>query len=328
MKILIVKLGALGDVINTLPLACALKQIPGCTIDWLVAPLSLPLVASHRAVDKVIVFRRTAKSALEAVTALRKTRYDLVLDLQRILKSGLFTLAARADRRIGFDRERCKEMTWLFPFERIRAKDPGAHMLDQYLEFASHLGLNPGVPVWDIPRTALPYKGLPDAYVVLNIGATKPANLWDTEKFSKLAQKIQTVLDLPCLITGGPEDGPRAQQILADCPAQVMDLTGKTSIPELIEVIGNAKAVVSCDTGPMHLAAALNVPLVALFGPSNPRRTGPYRGTVIRQPVSCSPCNLKHCTAPVCMDAITPDMVLGQLATEIGKTSLLPESRC
>lgn len=314
MKILIVKLGALGDVINTLPLAVALKQqMPGCTIDWLVEPLSFPLVSSHRAVDKGILFQRSVKSALSVVQTLRKTRYDLVLDLQRILKSGFFTLAARSARRIGFDRKRCKEMTWLLPFERIRAKDPLAHMLDQYLEFARHLGLKPGLPAWDIPRTGTLPHGLPGTYIVLNIGATKPANLWAPERFSRLAEKIRARLNLACVMTGGPKDSVRAAQIHALCSCDITDLTGRTTLAELVEVIGNARALVSCDTGPMHLAAALNIPLVALFGPSNPRRTGPCQGRVIQGTAACAPCNRKHCNDPVCMDSISSDMVTDEL---------------
>ena len=314
MKILIVKLGALGDVINTLPLAVELKlQMPGCTIDWVVEPLSYPLVSSHRAVDKAILFKRSSASALSVIRTLRKTRYDLVLDLQRILKSAGFTLMVRAKRRIGFDRKRCKEMTWLLPFERIRAKDPGAHMLDQYLEFARHLGLKPGFPAWDIPRTQSIPNGLPGKYIVLNIGATKPANLWDPERFSELAEKIGRRWNLACVITGGPADLARAKQILGFYSAGVMDLTGHTSLVQLVEVIGNADAVISCDTGPMHLAAALNIPLVALFGPSDPRRTGPYLGHVVKGTVPCAPCNRKRCPRPDCMTAITSDMVMGEL---------------
>ncbi len=323
MRILVVKLGALGDVINTLPLAAVLKQMPGCTIDWLVEPLSMPLVSSHRAVDRVIVFHHTAASAFSVIRTIRKTRYDLVLDLQRILKSGLFTLLARTSRRIGFDRKRCKEMTWFLPFDRIRPKNPRAHMLDQYLEFAKHLGLKPGFPVWDIPRTGSLPVPLPNTYVVLNIGATKPANLWDPERFAELAQKIWEGLGFPCVITGGPADTSRAARILACYASHVSNLTGQTTLPELVEVIGHARAVISCDTGPMHLASALNIPLVALFGPSDPRRTGPYRGRVIRGTAPCVPCNRKRCSTTECMRSITPDMVVSELAKEIAVENVI-----
>lgn len=314
MKILIVKLGALGDVINTLPLAVALKGgMPGCTIDWLVAPLSYPLVSRHTSVDRAYVFNRTFKSAFSVIKELRRTRYDIILDLQRILKSGLFTLAARAERRLGFDKRRCKEMTWLLPFERIPPSDPAAHMLDQYMEFARYLGLNTDRAVWDIPRSVTRPKDIPNRYVVLNIGATKPANLWAPERFADLAGQIEKTLNLPSVLTGGPEDRDRATQIKAAGPVSLTDLTGRTTLAELVEVIANADAVVSCDTGPMHLAAALEKPLVALFGPSDPRRTGPYHGTVIRHAMACSPCNRKLCRAPFCMDAITSTEVSQEL---------------
>lgn len=314
MRVLIVKLGALGDVINTFPLAVTLKRELGCTIDWLVAPLSHPLVAAHACVDRAILFDRSAASFIRVVKFLRKTDYAIALDLQRIAKSSVFTLAANAGRRIGFDRNRCKEMTWLFPFERIRASDPQAHMLVQYMEFARHLELPWQSISWEIPRTGLAPDGIPNRYVVLNIGATKPANLWQSEAFARLATLIHLQFGLPCVITGGPEDRTRSARIIDAGPASMVDLAGRTSLPELVEVIAGAACVISCDTGPMHLASALGTPLVALFGPSNPDRTGPFQGRVIQEKPGCSPCNKKQCPAPICMEAITPSRVMEDLS--------------
>jgi len=116
MKILIVKLGALGDVINTFPLVINIKQGLNAQIHWIVAPLSFPLVKGHECVDKAILFDRriTGRSLMETVKKIRQTEYDIVLDLQRLLKSGVLTMVARGKRKISFDRKRCKEMSWLF----------------------------------------------------------------------------------------------------------------------------------------------------------------------------------------------------------------------
>lgn len=314
-NILFIKLGALGDVINTLPLAVNLKKQLNANIHWLVAPLSYPLVSGHPSVDRVILFdkKKWAASYLDVRRALKIDRFDLVLDLQRILKSGIFAMTAMADRRIGFDRKRCKEMTHLFPFERIPEGDPQAHMLNQYLEFGAYLGLKEWKIQWDIPVTGKTPFDLPDSYIVLNIGATKPANRWRPENFSELSKKIHQRLGLPSVITGGPEDGKMAgiiSDMAEDC---VINLVGKTTIHELKEVLFASKAVVSCDTGPMHLAVALGKKTVVLIGPSDPRRTGPYKGHVIQKPMNCSPCNGKTCQDPKCMDAITPDEVLSGL---------------
>ena len=319
MKILFIKLGALGDVINTLPLAVTLKENMNASIHWLVAPLSYPLVKNHSAVDKVIQFdKNNFKNSFKSVrNEFKETRYDLVLDLQRTLKSGLFTILAKGDRKIGFDKNRCKEMTWLFPFERIESSAPQTHMLDQYLEFAKHLGVNTPEPTWQLPVFGKRPENLPDDYIVLNIGATKPANKWTPKNFAIVADMLSKEKNIRCILTGGPEDTSFADEILSFSEVKPLNLTGKTTVGELSEVIKGALVTISCDTGPMHLAVANNRKIIALFGPSNPDRTGPYKGIVIKKSITCSPCNNKECVAPECMEQITPANVLEQITTII-----------
>jgi ADP-heptose:LPS heptosyltransferase len=241
---------------------------------------------------------------------LRGNRFDITLDLQRILKSASFAMASKASRRIGFDKKRCKECTWFFPFERIAKADPGRHMAVQYLDFARHLGVDDPQIKWDIPVSgAIPFN-LPEKYVVLNIGATKKANLWPEEKFSMLAQMIKYHFGVNSVITGGSEDVASSAAITEGAKDCIINLAGKTTILELKEVIAGARLVVSCDTGPMHLAVALNRQVIALFGPSDPGRTGPLYGTVIQKALDCAPCNRRSCDDPKCMREITPHDVL------------------
>lgn len=316
MDILIIKLGALGDVINTLPLAMALKKALAARIHWLVAPLSYPILETHTAVEQAILFDRRNGPAAAANfwRQCRRQCFDLVLDLQRILKSGLLCCAASGQRKIGFDRRRCKELSRLFPCERIPASDPKAHMVDQYLEFAHYLGISGRSVEWGLGGSRHLVQGLPPRFVVLNIGATKPANRWTTEGFSALALDIQARYGLPCVLTGGREDEAVARAIHAAAGTSLCNLVGRTSLPELIDVLDRSAAVVTCDTGPMHLAVALGKNVLALFGPSDDRRTGPYRGRVIRVKVACGPCNRKTCAHPQCMTAIRPEAVLEALA--------------
>lgn len=316
MDILIVKLGALGDVINTLPLAVQLKRHLQARVHWLVAPLSYPLVSHHPAVDRAILFdKNNWRTTLPAVKReIQSQPYDLVLDLQRILKSGALCMIARSRRRIGFDRKRCKEMTWLFPFERIPASAPSAHMLRQYLEFAAYLGIQDEHITWDIVGSHDRPDFLPEKYVVLNIGATKPANKWTVPGFAALAERVKKQFEITCVITGGKEDMLMADEIEASASANLINLAGGTTIDELKDVLQHAKAVVTCDTGPMHLAVALGTEVIALFGPSDHRRTGPFRGHVIRKPVHCAPCNKKTCSDTICMAAITAEDVMKELA--------------
>ncbi len=319
MKILIIKLGALGDIINTFPLAVTVKKQLNAQIHWLAAPLGYSLVNAHESVDRTILFNKLElfKSLREAVKQIRQTEYDIVLDLQRLFKSALFAMAARGNRKIGFDRRRCKEMSWIFPFERIEACDPGNHMLTQYMEFATHLGIDPFEPgkvTWNIPWQGQEFSGLgSDKYIILNIGASKPANRWNPGYFAQLADMIDKKTSCRIVITGSFEDQTVAQTIKERAGCKIADLTGKTSLKALVSIIDNAECVISCDTGPMHLAAALQTNLIALFGPSDPGRTGPFRGVVIQKKTACTPCNQKTCKKPVCMENIKPEHVMEEI---------------
>ncbi len=319
MDILFVKLGALGDVINTLPLAVNLKRHLGARIHWISEPLSAPLLAEHPYVDCMVLFDKYnwTGSLPDVVRQIRRHRYDAVLDLQRIWKSGLLTSCARAERRIGFDSNRCKEMTYALPFERIPPADPQRHMLLQYREFATFLDVQNFDIEWQIPVTGrLPYN-LPEAYIVLNIGATKPANLWTAEGFAALARLIGREWNFKSVLTGGPQDMQLAQAITAINPDDTIDLSGRTSVLELKEVLNASRAVVSCDTGPMHLAVALGKKVIALFGPANPSRTGPFYGSVIRKDMDCSPCNRRSCDDPACMYTISAQEVMAELKLQL-----------
>ncbi len=315
MKILIVKLGALGDVINTFPAVIRLKKHFNAEIHWLVAPLSYPLVNNHPFVDRVILFDKNRKYGLtDTIIEIRKVTYDITFDFQRTLKSGFFCLISKSRKKLGFDKKRCKEFTWLYPFTRIPPSDPGKHMLEQYLDFTDYLGIKKDSITWEIPLPDAIDINLPEKYIILNIGATKKANLWQVEKFADLARLIYDKTKIMSVLTGGgKEDIKRSLRIAALAGKSVINLVGKTSLTELAGIISACEVLVSCDTGPMHLSVALGKRTIALFGPSDPRRTGPYRGEVIKKSISCSPCNRKKCSDPICMAMISPDDVFSKI---------------
>ena len=310
--ILIVKLGAMGDVINTFPAVIRIKKHFSAKIYWLTAPLSFPLVSGHPAVDHTILFdkKNIKESFFYVREKLRKKKFDIAIDFQRTLKSGLFCMMSKARRRIGFDRKRCKEMTWLYPFERIPASDPGKHMLLQYLDFSDYLGAVNGDISWGLSYSDVERFQIPEKYIVLNVGATKKANLWTPEGFASLAEYAALKYGLTCVLTGGNEDVDFAGRISVLSKHKVINLVGKTSINDLKNVIGNSQLIVTSDTGPMHLAVALGKKVVALFGPSDPRRTGPFKGEVLQKEFDCLPCNKRKCSNPICMKAISLEDVI------------------
>ncbi len=287
-KVLIVRLGAIGDVVNAQVLANSIKEArPATFVGWVVHELARPLLAGHPSVDRVHVWPRASGwSGLRGVVAeLRREGYGLAVDLQRIAKSGALARLSGAPRVLGFDHARCKELAWLWSTERIPAGPPERHMLEWYLEFAAYLGLPRPRELHRFPRDEEAeawaeqlVRELGSAPVLLQLGASKPGNRWLPTRAGELAAELSRELRAPVCLTGGPGDEDQAAAALAAAggPQVARDLVGRTGLPELVALARRAQLFVGSDTGPMHIAAAVGTPVVALFGPADPRRTGPF----------------------------------------------------
>ena len=290
-KVLVVRLGAIGDVVNALVFASALKRhaTPEAPVEigWAVHDLARPLVEGHPAVDRV--HRWTKGSGVAGFRALvsevQEQGYELAVDLQRIQKSAALARLSGAERVLGYDRGRAKEASWLWARERIPPGDPQAHMVEQYLEFARYLGVE-AEPVRELPSdpeadawAEAQVERMGAAPLQLNLGASKPENRWPAERFGELTVALRRELGVPVCLTGGPADRETAEVALGVAgrtPEGVHDLVGQTSLRQLVSLSARARLYVGCDTGPMHVAAACGTPVVALFGPADPRRTGPF----------------------------------------------------
>ena len=325
-KVLVVRLGAIGDVVNALVFAEALKAAdPSVELGWAVHDLAAPLVRDHPAVDRVHLWPRGAGlgGVAGVVREVRAEGYELAVDLQRLAKSALLARLSGARRVLGFDAARAKEHSSWLTKERLVPGDPGAHMVEQYLEFARHLGLvgatvrrrlpmNPDAEAWAEDYVA----SLRDAPVVISLGASKPANRWLPERFGMLAAVLSETTRAPVVLTGGPGEVGVAElaESAVGSAGGVRNLVGETDLLQLSSLLSRARLFIGCDSGPMHMAAAHGVGVVALFGPADPRRTGPYGDghRIVRVPPECAPCNRKHCNAPrhACMLDIDVKLVL------------------
>ncbi len=302
-RVLIVRLGAIGDVVNALTLAAALKaSIPAIHVGWLIHPLAEPLVRNNPCVDRVHrVPRKGLVSALPALRReLRAERYDLVVDLQRMLKSAVLARLAGAPRVLGYDRQRSKEGSWRLYGERIPAGPPRAHMVEQYREFARYLNCE-GPVEHPLPAVGADSQAQAQEWLeplgttpptVVHIGASKPQNRLEPERYADLIGGLLEEHAGGIVLTGGPgdgEDAAPARERWAD-HASFVDLLGRTDLPQLIAVYRRCGLFIGCDTGPMHLASAVGLPVVALFGPADPLRTGPWgdRHRVVRTPPACA----------------------------------------
>lgn len=317
-RIAILKLGAIGDVVNTLPFVCRLRDArPRARILWIIAPLAHALVRGHPAVDEFLRFEVDRPRSWPALArALRRERIELLIDLSRTTKSGLLALASGAPLRLGFDRARAKELNALCTNRRIAPNPSPGTTVEQYLEFADFLGLPPSPPRFDLPhdpwRGAPPRSGAPR--VCLNLGASKPANRWEPERFGELAGLLVRELGAEVFLIGGREDRAAAERAASVAGAPLEDQVGRLSLRESAGLIASSALFVGCDTGPLHIAVALGRPVLALFGAADPARTGPFRApeAVIRNPVPCSPCRRRHCNVPghPCMSGLEVRAVL------------------
>jgi heptosyltransferase I len=331
-SVLIVLTGSMGDVVRALPLASILgASRPKPRVTWLIDARWRALVEDHPAVDRIVVFpaRRTAASMNALYRALRTERYDVALDLQRILKSGLCGVVSRAPRRIGFNRADTKEFNHVFTTERIRPALPRESKLRLYLAFADMLGLPiPDVLDFGLDRLLSPERLPPEvrdesaAMLGVVMGSSWRSKDWTVDGYIDFSRRALEATACRLVLLGGAGHRSVAERVAAALPAdRVVNLTGRTGIPELAATLAACRAAVGPDTGAGHLAAALGTPYVALFGPTDPRVVAPHgcESIAVTAGVDCSPCRRRRCRKweTGCMSTIPGEAVWSQVSRVI-----------
>ena len=343
-SILIIKLSAIGDVVHTLPLLEVMrKNLPEARLDWVVEEESSQIIDAHDGIDTVIISRRKSwqKRLLrgrEGVTAfreiirfikeLRSHEYDLVIDLQGLFKSAILTGLARGKRKIGPSWGR--EGSQLFLTERPFLVDPEEHAVDKYLKVAEYLECEKNswkghVPIRKSDRSSIQRllhdKGIGEEMLLaINPIAKWKTKLWEPQKFAILADRLQKELAFKIIFTGSRQDRDEIDDIIKRMEEKPINLAGKTSLKELAYLYSKCQLLITTDTGPMHIAAAMGCPVVALFGPTAPWRTGPYGRDhkVVRDEIECSPCFKKRCGHLSCMKNITVDKIFETVKKQWG----------
>ena len=337
-RILIVRTSAIGDVVFASPLAAAIKRTnPHAYLAWLVEPGIAPLIAEDRCLDAVITWPKAEwkqlwregrrlelwRRARDYRAQLRSHRFDTVLDLQGLLKSGLLAWLTGAPRRVGLG---SKEGSRLFMTEVVERGGDPARISSEYLHLARHLDLDcgeflPRLVVSDAvqrrAREMMARHGLaPRAYVACAPFTTRPQKHWFEDAWSMLCARLIERGLTPVLL-GGPADVEAAARIAAT-HAGIVNLAGITRLPEAAALIGDAALLVGVDTGLTHMGTAMNTPTVALFGSTCPYTvTGRDNARVIWLGLDCSPCR-RHPTcggAYHCLRDITPERVLDVAGT-------------
>jgi lipopolysaccharide heptosyltransferase II len=302
-----------------------------------VEPKWSELVRLNRQIDEVIIFKRAwrVSAVWRLFKDLRQDQFDIALDLQRILKSGFFSRLSGANRRIGFHRRNAKEFNWVFNNEHIGYFSDDLPKIHHYLKFTEYLGLpEPGnlefgfssLRVKDTAPGVIAKMTQPFVAVVL--GTSWETKNWYDEGYLSLIQQILTDRNLKVVLLGDDSQATLAASLTAETNTpDVIDLVGKTSLPQLAAVLKTAAVGVGPDSGPGHVAAAVKTPFVTLFGPTSPERTAPFgcEQFVVEAGLSCAPCYKKRCSDRnrQCMYSIHPDAVMEKVSLALTENGQL-----
>lgn len=311
-RVLVVKLSSLGDLFHALPAVHCLKVGLQAKIDWVVHPAYQELVGCFDDVDRVIPLTRDVWSGalMGDVRALRAEQYDLIVDLQGILKSAVASRLARGRRRIGpsFHREGSRLLYNAVAGPRNKER----HAVEENLDVVRHLGLPVLPPVFPL-KFPMQLVGEPEPRVALVPFSRWPSKNWPAASFVQAGRDLQEHANASIFLIGGAADAAACAEMAKEFKGRVVNLAGKLSLPQLGGMLQSMNLVIANDSGPMHMAASLGTPVLAVFGPTDKKRTGPYgeRHRVAAGKLRCQPCFAKQCKFEdgSCLRVVTPEDV-------------------
>ncbi len=328
-RILIVKPSSLGDIVHSLPVLWELRKLhPDAHIGWVVKEVWKDILFENPLIDEIIVLKKGMKGFLSAVKEIRNSRFDTIIDLQGLFRSGALSWLSGGRERLGF--ENARELAWLFYNKKITIQNKQIHAVNRYLLSFNPSGNSSGIPSATPPHFPL-YINMDDAawageflnktdlsnitpLIAINPSARWIKKRWPANLYAGLINHLIQELKAGIIILGSKEDIPVAEEISSLVNGRLAIAAGKTSLKTLTALLNKVDILITNDSGPMHLAAALERPVVALFGPTDPKLTGPYGNnhTVIRKDMECSPCFRKSCKhgRPLCMESITVEDVM------------------
>ncbi len=320
-KILVIKPSSLGDIVHSLPFLNAVKDaFPSAEIHWVVAKGLEGLLENHPMVKRLWIInkdhwknlKKIKETAIEIkflFKELKAESYDVVIDLQGLLRSGIFTYATRSPVRVGF--KEAREGSSLFYTHRVEGGKE-IHAVDKYLKIASAMGCDINDVKFPMPlivesENVKKLKDNIEDYAIIAPGARWETKKWPSDRFGKVA----SMLDIKTIVIGSSSDAEIAKEIEFSSEGKALSMAGKTDIKDLISIIRSAKFIVTNDSGPMHIAAALNIPTIALFGPTNSVKTGPYtnRKVIVSSDIKCAPCYKRKCKSIKCMYDVSVEAV-------------------
>lgn len=338
-KILIIKPSAFGDILHALPLLDRIKTVyPEISVSWVASLAYTDMLTENKLIDKLFIFDRkkwgrkrnilkTLRESKKFILDIRKEQFDIVIDLQGLLRSGVITFLSGAPIKIGLSDSR--EGSRFFYNRIVTVHDKKRHAVDRYLKVFDLLdnhGNKPRGVSFPVCCTEEADKFADnffadnkiypqDKVIALNPNARWESKCWNSEKFSELADLIACQFGAKVIFIGGPSDKPSVEKIIFNTKSRPFNLAGKTGLLELASLLKRVDCLVTNDSGPMHLAVAVHTPVIALFGPTDPVKTGPYgKGNeVIRKDIECSFCFKRVCPTKKCMALISVEEVLDNI---------------
>ncbi|MDO8358317.1 MAG: glycosyltransferase family 9 protein [Nitrospirota bacterium] len=324
--ILLIKPSSLGDIVHAMPTCAAIRRAyPKARLTWLVKRQWAGLVERIDGVDRVWSVESTLQGWLSQVAPLRAEQFDLVVDLQGLFRSAAIGRLTGSPLLVGFANGR-EGSPWFYT-KRVTVPQSEMHAVDRYMLVAKALGaVDSGTPEFRfrIPQTdydevdrLLSRSGVMPgmSWVAMNVSARWPTKRWPASSFAEVADQLQQEGCGAVVMIGGPDERVDVAAVKGEMKTPAIDLAGATTVGLLPALLSKASMLITNDSGPMHIAAAVGTPVVALFGPTSEVRTGPYGAghAVLTEPVPCRPCFSRTChnSLPLeCLKMVSPQQVL------------------
>ncbi len=336
-RILIVKLSSIGDVVHALPVLRTIRHnLPNSYIAWIVEDKAREILDGNKDIDRIITIntkrwrkvlnRTTIRELLNVINTLRKERFDTAIDLQGLIKSGVISYLSGAKTKIGFDSGNCREfLNIVFTNKKVSPEKEDSHVVDKNLSLLKPFGFKEIKRDFFISPSPKDDKYINDfllnnringkPIIAVNVGAGWKTKEWGIKNYAGLCDRIISKIGANVILTWGPGEENILKGIM-DLMANKPFAAPPTTLKQLVALLRRCELFIGGDTGPLHIAAALKIPTVAIYGPSDPLRNGPYGDNhfIIHKKIECSGCYKRSCDIIECMKIISVDDVFSAVS--------------
>lgn len=281
----ILRLSAVGDISHTLPVVRTIQQTwPDTRLYWIIGKLEYELVKDINGITFLVFDKRQGLAAYRQLRAqLKPLHFDALLDMQMSLRASLIAMMVKAPIKLGFDRQRAKDLQWLFTNHKI-AYQARQHVIDSFFGFSEALGIKQKIYRWDIPvpqsarNFALEHKISDQPTLVISPCSSMRYRNWHAEGYARVAEYAHQQHHMQIMLSGGPSEIEQeyGEAICASAQVPITNLIGKTDLKQLLAILETARVVIAPDAGPAHLATAVDTPVIGLYATTNPDRARPY----------------------------------------------------